>query len=75
MKWLVGLNGDNWPTAIPLDRISRISVDPDDAKAVVEFRDDTARAEVLDDARVCSEVEMMWTLRALAIEAKKDADA
>lgn len=74
MNWLVGLNGDGWPTAIPLDRISLISVDPDDFRALVEFRDDTARAEVLDKAMVCSESEMTWLLRALAVEAKKDAD-
>jgi hypothetical protein len=73
VNFLVGLNQDNWPTAIPLDRVSSIRVAPEDLTAVVEFRDDTSRAEVLDKAGVCCEVEMMWTLRALATIEKEDA--
>ena len=73
MNFLVGLNRDNWPTAIPLDRVKELRVDPEDMAAVIEFRDNPDISQTLTKAVVCNEVEMMWTLRALAVIAKEDA--
>ena len=73
MNFLVGLNRDNWPTAIPLDRVSSIRVDPEDMAAVIEFLDDTTRSETLTKAVMCNEAETMWMLRALVVIAKEDA--
>ena len=73
MNFLVGLNSDNWPTAIPLDRVSSIRVDPEDMEATVEFLDDT-RSETLTKASICNEAEIVWMLRALATIAKDDAE-
>lgn len=73
MNFIVGLNGDNWPTAIPLDRIGSIRVDPEDMAVTLEFLDDTTRSETLTKAVICNEVEMMGMLHALATIAKEDA--
>jgi hypothetical protein len=73
VNFLVGLNSDNWPTAIPLDRVSSIRVDPDDMEATLEFLDDT-RSETLAKAVLCNEAETMWMLRSLATIAKDDAE-
>lgn len=73
MNFLVGLNGDNWPTAIPLDRVSSIRVDPEDMAVTLEFLDDTTRSETLTKAVLCNEAETMWMLRSLATIAKEEA--
>ena len=73
MNFLVGLNGDNWPTAIPLDRVKELRVDPEDMAAVIEFRDNPDISQTLTKAVMCNEVEAMWMLRSLAVIAKEDA--
>ena len=73
MNFLVGLNGDTWPTAIPLDRVKELRVDPEDMAAVIEFRDNPDISQTLTKAVICNEVEAMWMLRALAVIAKEDA--
>lgn len=73
MSFLVGLNSDGWPTAIPLDRVREIRVDPEDMATVIEFRDDSKRSETLTKAVLCPEAETMWMLRGLATIAKEDA--
>ncbi len=73
MNFLVGLDSDEWPTAIPLDRVSSIRVDPEDMAATIEFLDDT-RSETLTKAVLCNEAETMWMLRSLATIAKDDAE-
>ena len=73
MNFLVGLNNDGWPTAIPLDRVREIRVDPEDMAATLEFRDDSKRSETLTKSVICNEAETMWMLRGLATIAKREA--
>ena len=73
MNFLVGLNGDHWPTAIPLDRVSSIRVDPEDMAVTLEFRDDTTRSETLTKSVLCNEIDMACMLRGLATIAKREA--
>ena len=73
MNFLVGLNGDGWPTAIPLDRVKELRVDPEDMAVTLEFLDDTTRSETLTKAHLCNEPQTMCMLRALATIAKEDA--
>lgn len=73
MNFLVGINGDGWPTAIPLDRVKELRVDPEDMAVTLEFRDDTTRSDTLTKAVLCPEAETMWMLRSLATIAKEDA--
>ena len=54
MKFIVGLNSDGWPTAIPLDRISELRIDPDDKSAVIDFRDDPTISYTLTPAFICN---------------------
>ena len=58
MKFIVGLNSDGWPTAIPLDRIRELRIDPDDKSAVIEFRDDPTISYTLTTAFICDESEV-----------------
>jgi hypothetical protein len=58
MKFIVGLNSDGWPTAIPLDRISELRIDPDDKSAVIEFRDDPTISYTLTTALICEASEL-----------------
>lgn len=58
MRFIVGLNSDGWPTAIPLDRVREIRIDPDDAAAVIEFRDDPAISQTLRTCLFCDEVDL-----------------
>lgn len=73
MNFLVGLNNDGWPTAIPLDRVKELRVDPEDMAVTLEFRDDSKRSETLTKAVLCLEAETMWMLRALATIEKEEA--
>jgi DNA-directed RNA polymerase alpha subunit len=66
VKFIVGLNSDGWPTAIPLDRISELRIDPDDKAAALEFRDEPDRSETLEKAMICEHAEFMSALRSLA---------
>jgi hypothetical protein len=72
VNFLVGLNRDEWPTAIPLDRVSSIRVDPEDMEATLEFLDHS-RSETLTKASICNEAELVWMLGVLATIAKEDA--
>ena len=58
MKFVVGLNSDGWPTAIPLDRISELRIDPDDKSAVIDFRDDPTISYTLTTALICEASEV-----------------
>jgi hypothetical protein len=53
MKFIVGLDSDGWPTAIPLDRIRELRIDPNDKAAVIEFRDDPNISYTLTTAFIC----------------------
>lgn len=51
MNWITGINRDGWPTAIPLDRVKQISVDPrcpiGSGEAAIELRDDQTHSEAM----------------------------
>ena len=69
MNWITGINRDGWPTAIPLDRVKQISVDPrckiGSGEAVIELRDDPTHAEVLGLASVTDTASLNLMLGAL----------
>ena len=69
MNWITGINRDGWPTAIPLDRVKQISVDPrceiGSGEAVIELRDDPTHAEVLGLASVTDTASINLMLGAL----------
>ena len=72
MKFIVGLNSDGWPTAIPLDRISELRIDPDDKAAVIEFRDDATISYTLTTAFICKASEVKdYTMLVLTKETKR----
>jgi hypothetical protein len=71
MKFIVGLNSDGWPTAIPLDRISELRIDPDDKAAVIEFRDDPTISYTLTTAFICKASEVKDYMIFLTKEAKR----
>lgn len=56
--FIVGLNIDGWPTAIPLDRVKELRIDPDDKAAVLEFRDEPAVSYTLTTAFICNASEV-----------------
>jgi hypothetical protein len=58
MKFIVGLNSDGWPIAIPLERIRELRIDPDDKAAVIEFRDDPTISYTLTTAFICDASEL-----------------
>lgn len=58
MKFLVGINTDGWPTAIPLDRVREIRIDPDDKATVIEFRDDPTICQILHPCAICDEADL-----------------
>lgn len=74
MNWITGINRDGWPTAIPLDRIKQISVDPfgsvdpalcENGDTLVELRDEATRAEVLTRASVSTTDQLTEHIRML----------
>jgi len=71
VKFIVGINNDGWPTAIPLDRVREIRIDPDDAAAVIEFRDDPTISQTLDPCIICDDANLQNCLRIFV--PKKDA--
>ena len=56
--FVVGLNLDGWPTAIPLDRVKELRLDMDDKAAVLEFRDDPAVSHTMTTAFICNASEV-----------------
>ena len=62
MKFIVGLNSDGWPTAIPLDRVREIRIDPDDKATVIEFRDDPTICQILHTCVICDEADLQHHL-------------
>ena len=70
MKFIVGLNSDGWPTAIPLDRISELRIDPDDKSAVIDFRDDPTISYTLTTAFICEASEVKDYMIVLTKKAK-----
>lgn len=72
MKFIVGLNSDGWPTAIPLDRIRELRIDPDDKAAVIEFKDDPTISYTLETAFICKASEVKdYMMLVLTKEAKR----
>lgn len=71
MNWITGINRDGWPTAIPLDRVKQISVDPrceiGSGEAVIELRDDSTHAEVLGLASVTDTASLTMTMAGLCL--------
>lgn len=63
MKFIIGLDTDGWPTAIPLDRVREIRIDPRDAAAVIEFRDDPTISQTLETCIICDEADLQNCLR------------
>ena len=71
MRFIVGLNSDGWPSAIPLDRLKSISLDPDEGVAVLEFRDDPTISQTLSTAMICGDSDLQETLMMLMGMKKK----
>jgi hypothetical protein len=71
VNWITGINRDGWPTAIPLDRVKQIGVDPrceiGSGEAVIELRDDPTRAEVLGLASVTDTASLNMTMAGLCL--------
>lgn len=72
MNWITGISRDGWPTAIPLDRVKELRVDPDDKAAVIEFRDEPDRSETLKKAMICNEDGLTIIMGSLADDRNKD---
>lgn len=64
--FIVGLNLDGWPTAIPLDRVKELRLDTHDKAAVLEFRDEPSFSQALTSPMICEHAELMSALRSLA---------
>lgn len=72
MNWITGISRDGWPTAIPLDRVKELRVDPDDMAAVIEFRDEPDISETLTKAMICNEDGLTLIMGSLADDRNKD---
>lgn len=66
MSWITGINRDGWPTAIPLDRVKQISVDPrcpiGSGEAAIELRDDPTHSEVMSIVSVTDTASLNMTM-------------
>ena len=66
MNWITGINRDGWPTAIPLDRVNQISVDPHcpigSGEAVIELRDDQTHSEAMSFVSVTDTASLNLTM-------------
>lgn len=66
MSWITGINRDGWPTAIPLDRVKQISVDPrcpiGSGEAVIELRDDQTHSEAMSMVSVTDTASLNLTM-------------
>ena len=69
--FIVGLNSDGWPTAIPLDRVKELRIAPDDKAAVIEFRDDPTISYTLTTASICEASELKDYMVLLKKETKR----
>jgi|GEM_PF-6871660 hypothetical protein len=69
--FIVGLNIDGWPTAIPLDRVKELRIDPDDKAAVLEFRDEPRVSQALTTALICEASELKDYMVLLKKETKR----
>lgn len=66
MNWITGITRDGWPTAIPLDRVKQISVDPHcpigSGEAAIELRDDPTHSEVMSIVSVTDTASLNLTM-------------
>jgi hypothetical protein len=69
VNWITGINRDGWPTAIPLDRVKEIRLDPcseiGSGEAHIDLRDDPTHAEVLTITSVSDTASLNLILGAL----------
>ena len=69
--FVVGLNLDGWPTAIPLDRVKELRLDTHDKAAVLEFRDDPRFSQALTSPMICDVYDLQDRLMRLAKKKRK----
>lgn len=78
MSWITGLNRDGWPTAIPLDRVNQISVDPrcpiGSGEAIIELRDDQTHSEAMSMVSVTDTASLNLTMASLC-QMVRDGDS
>lgn len=67
-RWIVGINGDGWPEAIPLDRVDSLRVDPADGMAVFDIG---AESGTMTKCCIVDEAELHNHLAFLAIGMKE----
>jgi hypothetical protein len=69
VSWITGINRDGWPTAIPIDRVEQISVDPrceiGSGETHIDLRDNPTNSEVFTMASVTDTASLNMMLGAL----------
>jgi hypothetical protein len=69
VNWITGINRDGWPTAIPLDRVEEIRLDPrteiGSVETHIDLRDNPTNSEVFTMAIVTDAAGLNLTMGGL----------